>query len=208
MSEYRATLLPLFIGDGAAVNEYTNVIVQTLLGESHDIPVQGQYFRARINAQGEKILLDARDVRLGEKINDWELSGYPIRIEYGPRDIPNNTVVIADRITGEKQIIPLTELANTVQKLLDQGQKILLEKSQKRLRENTIVCETEAEIAAAVEAGKFALYAWDGDEIFEKHIKETYKATTRCLPFSGQFTDALMPVVETGKVRTIFARAF
>lgn len=120
MSEYRATLLPLFIGNEVAVNEYTDLIVQTLLGDNHDIPVQGQYFRARINVSGEKILLDARDVRLGEKINDWELSGYPIRIEYGPRDIPNNTVVIADRITGEKQVIPLAELVSTVQKLLEQ----------------------------------------------------------------------------------------
>ena len=51
-------------------------------------------------------------------------------------------------------------------------------------------------VAVAVEAGKFALYAWDGDEKFEAHIKTTYKATTRCIPFAGQYTDELMPTVE------------
>lgn len=172
------------------------------------MPVQGQYFRARINSLGEKVLLDARDVRLGEKINDWELSGYPIRIEYGPRDITNNVVVIADRITGEKQSVSLSDLKKTVENLLEQGQKILFEKSQKRLRENTVVCANEADIAAAVEANKFALYAWDGDEKFEQHIKTTYKATTRCIPFSGQYTDELMPTLPVGTMKTIFARAF
>jgi prolyl-tRNA synthetase len=65
-------------------------------------------------------LLDARDARLGEKINDWELSGYPIRIEYGPRDISNNVVVVADRISGEKQIVALADLKKTVENLLEQ----------------------------------------------------------------------------------------
>jgi prolyl-tRNA synthetase len=83
------------------------------------VPVQGQYFRARINLKGEKVLLDARDVRLGEKINDWELSGYPIRIEYGPRDISNNVVVVADRISGEKQTVALSDLKKTVENLLE-----------------------------------------------------------------------------------------
>lgn len=99
-------------------------------------------------------------------------------------------------------------MKKTVENLLDQGQRILFEKSQKRLRENTVVCNNEAEIGAAVEAGKFALYAWDGDEKFEQHIKTTYKATTRCIPFAGQYTDELLPESTEGTMRTIFARAF
>lgn len=208
MSEYRATLLPLYANDEAGVKEYTNTIAHTLLWENTDIPVQWQYFRARINQNNEKILIDARDARLGEKINDWELSGYPIRIEYGPRDISQWSVVICDRIIGEKHIVSLSELKETVKGLLEKWQIVLLEKSRNRLRENTVVCQNESDIAAAVESGKFALYAWDGDEKFETHIKTTYKATTRCMPFSGQFTDDLMPKIEEGKMRTIFARAF
>ncbi len=145
---------------------------------------------------------------MGEKINDWELSGYPIRIEYGPRDISNNVVVLADRISGEKQTVALSDLKKTVENLLEKGQTILLERSKKRLRDNTVICHNEADIATAVEAGKFALYAWDGDEKFEAHIKTTYKATTRCIPFAGQYTDELMPTLPVGTMRTIFARAF
>ena len=184
MSEYMATLLPLYANDEAGVKNYTDTIAEILLGKNTDIPVQGQYFRARINDIHEKILLDARDIRLGEKINDWELSGYPIRIEYGPRDMSTNTVVIADRISGEKNTLPLDGLKGAMQDLLEKGQRILFERSTHRLQENTVVCQSESDIATAVEAGKFALYAWDGDEKFEAHIKTTYKATTRCLPFT------------------------
>ncbi len=133
---------------------------------------------------------------MGEKINDFELSGYPIRIEYGARDIAEKMVILGNRITGEKKTVSLGELATAVISGLEEGQSALFEKSRARLRDNTVVCETESDIAQAVESGKFALYAWDGDEKFEEHIKSTYKATIRCLPFDGQFTDTLMPKVK------------
>ena len=134
MSEYVATLLPLYANDEAGVREYTDTIAETLLGKNNDIPVQGQYFRARINTKNQKLLLDARDVRLGEKINDWELSGYPIRIEYGPRDMAQSQVVVADRILGEKHITPISDLKKMTETLLEKGQEALLEKSRNRLQ--------------------------------------------------------------------------
>lgn len=208
MSEYMATLLPLYAGEEESVRTYWDKIAEMLLGSTHEVPVKWQFFRAKINSNGEKILLDARDVRLGEKISDWEISWYPVRIEYGPRDVVAWNVVVADRITGTKEIITLGKLAVKVQELHEVGQKMLFDRSRERLRNNTVVATTEAEIAEAVESGKFALYAWDGDEKFEDHIKTTYKATTRCLPFDDEFTTDLMPEIPAGTQRVIFARAF
>ncbi len=114
MSEYRAVLLPLYGDQPDEVKKYTDEIAMLLLGKNTEIPVQGQYFRARINEQGEKILIDNRDVRLGEKIHDFELSGYPIRIEYGMRDIAEQKVILGDRIANEKKSVALSEISNTV----------------------------------------------------------------------------------------------
>jgi prolyl-tRNA synthetase len=36
----------------------------------------------------------------GWKYNHWELRGVPIRVELGPRDMDNQTVVLARRDTG------------------------------------------------------------------------------------------------------------
>lgn len=38
----------------------------------------------------------------GWKYNHWELRGVPIRVEIGPRDMQNQSVVLARRDTGEQ----------------------------------------------------------------------------------------------------------
>ncbi|HRI35940.1 MAG TPA: hypothetical protein PK765_02475 [bacterium] len=104
--------------------------------------------------------------------------------------------------------MPVSEVFATVSRLLNEGQTELLRRSTERLRTNTVACRTLEEVGAAVEAGKFALYAWDLDPEFEKIIKDRWKATTRCLPFDGQFTDELLPITDPKLHRVIVARAF
>lgn len=64
------------------------------------------------------------------------------------------------------------------------------------------------DIGRAMESGKFGLYEWDQNPEFEKEIKEKFKATTRCIPFEGQFTDVLLPLTREGTVRVVVARNF
>ncbi len=51
MSEYKTVLLPLYGDQPEEVRKYTDEIATLLLGKNTEIPVQGQYFRARINAK-------------------------------------------------------------------------------------------------------------------------------------------------------------
>jgi len=74
--------------------------------------------------------------------------------------------------------------------------------------ENTIACTTLEEVGAALESGQFALYAWDRNPELEVIIKDRWKGTTRCIPFDGQFTDTLLPVIGPNCTRVIIARSF
>lgn len=152
--------------------------------------------------------MDLRDARLGQKIGDWEQSGYPVRIECGERDIAENKCVVVSRISGEKTLLRKNELNTTIERMHAEGQKMLFETSRNRLRENTIVCETLEDIGKAMEAGQFALYEWDKNPEFETIIKDKYKATTRCIPFAGEFTDELLTLKNPENVRVIVARSF
>jgi prolyl-tRNA synthetase len=105
-------------------------------------------------------------------------------------------------------VIERTELATTVDHMHTQGQEMLLEASSKRLRENTVACETIDDVGRAIEDGKFALYEWDGNPQMEIDIKEQFKATTRCIPFEGQFTDDLLKLKNPENVRVVIARSF
>ena len=87
-----------------------------------------------------RVYVDDRDnLSPGFKFNEWELKGVPLRIEIGPRDIENNSVVVSRR-DGEKEkiSISLNELNEYVQKELEDIQNKLLESSQKFRESNTV----------------------------------------------------------------------
>ena len=153
MSEFKAVILPLFTKDNTeTIGEYAREIGRLIVGaDASEVPVQGEYFRALVGEKG-KVELDLRDARLGEKITDWELSGYPIRIECGERDQSAGKCVVVSRITGEKAIITLDEVASTVARMNEEGQAKLFAESRKRLQENTVPCFSMEDIGAAIEA--------------------------------------------------------
>jgi prolyl-tRNA synthetase len=209
MSEYIACVLPLYTKDNReAIGEYARKIAKIIVGEdATEVPVRGEYFRALVGSHG-KVSMDLRDARLGEKITDWEIGGYPIRIECGERDRENGKCVVVSRISGEKEIVSLEEVRDTVIRMSEEGQALLLATSKKRLQENTVACHSLEEVGIAIEQGKFALYEWDENPELEGILKERFKATTRCIPFEGQFTDAILPLTREGTVRVVIARNF
>ncbi len=208
MSEYRAVLLPIYGGaDKATVDAYVFDIAQSVVGKTVETPVKGEYFRA-LSGTGGKVLVDFRDARFGEKITDFELSGYPVAIAVGPKEMDERLCTVISRISGEKVQIPVAEVSATVAKFLQEGQAELRRRSRERLENSVVACRNVDEIGAALEAGKFALYEWDLDPKFEAEIKERFKATTRCIPNKGQFTDGILTVKNPNNVAVIVARAF
>lgn len=206
ISEFSAVILPIYSKNEDIVNEYVKKIAKQITWNDTLLPFKWEYFKKA--TWNTDILIDFRNSKLWEKITDFELSGYPIRIECGERDIQSNSCVVASRITGEKHIVNLDDLTNTIEKLLEEWQRELLKRSQERLRANTVACYSLDDIGTAVENGKFAIYERDLNPEFEDIIKEKYKATTRCLPFEWQFTDELLTLKNPNNKKVIIARAF
>ncbi len=208
LSEYRAVFLPVYgSGEKSTIDAYVRNVAETVVGKSVETPVKGEYFRALTGADG-KVLVDFRDARFGEKITDFELSGYPVAIAVGPKEMEEGLCTVISRVTGEKVQIKTSEAKSVVAKFLEEGQNELRRRSRERLEKNVVACRSTEEIGAAVEAGKFALYEWDKNPAFEVEIKEKYKATTRCIPNKGQFTDGILTVKNPDNVAVIVARAF
>lgn len=207
LSEYKAVILPIYGKDNEdKVNDYAEKIASIVTGSNVKAPVKWEYFKKYVG--NSQAMIDYRNVRLGEKITDFELSGYPVRIECGERDIENGACVVASRITGEKVIVKLEEINSTIEKMFEEGQAELFSRSRERLQNNIIACHSMDELWEVLEQGKFAIYEWDRNPKFEEEIKEKFKATTRCIPFAGQFTDKLLELKNPNNVRVIVARAF
>ena len=60
-----------------------------------------------LKSKGFRVKIDTRDnMSPGAKYYEWELKGIPLRIEIGPKDVANKTVVIVPRIALDSQEAP------------------------------------------------------------------------------------------------------
>ncbi|MEF2175729.1 MAG: proline--tRNA ligase [Candidatus Absconditabacteria bacterium] len=208
LSEYKAVILPIYGKENQEqIDNYIFQLANSGMEQPLEIPVKGKNFTAIVDGL-DKILIDKRQVKLGEKINDFEVSGFPIRAVVGAKELENRQITLVSRITGETRLVEFEEFGESIDEMLYLGQKHLFEKSKERLVNNVIPAYCFEDIARIVENKQFAIYDWDGSEEFEEKLKTELKATIRCIPFPGQFTDDLLEKQDTNNQIIIIARAF
>ena len=142
---------------------------------------------------GVRVHLDDRDtVTPGFKFNDWEMKGVPLRIEIGPRDVENEQVVLARRLSGEKNSVAMDKVAGTIPDLLEEIQQALFDRALKFREDHTLKTTDYTEMQEFIaNDGGFVLAPWDGTAETEEQVKNETKATIRCIPFDS-------PAVEEG----------
>jgi prolyl-tRNA synthetase len=72
---------------------------------------QAQAVAATLEAKGVSVLLDDRDLRAGEKFNDADLIGCPVRVTVGKKTLEDGAVDVRDRSTGEERRLPPEEVS-------------------------------------------------------------------------------------------------
>jgi prolyl-tRNA synthetase len=120
----------------------------------------------------------------GFKFNDWEMRGVPLRIELGPRDVAQGTVMLArrDRPGREgKSSVPRAGAPQAVGETLEAVHMALYERALRFREEHTLETDDYGAFGEAVEHG-FALAWWCEQGDCETAIKDELRATTRCLP--------------------------
>lgn len=84
-----------------------------------------------------RVLCDTRaHYSPGWKFADYELKGFPLRVEFGPKDAAKGVVVAVRRDTGEKTNLQVEGIAKNVQDLLDKMQGEMLENARKAYHEH------------------------------------------------------------------------
>lgn len=156
------------------------------------------------------IVIDDRDVRPGQKHYHWEKKGIPVRIEIGPRDINNNTIVAVRRDTSIKTTFSTPTLLESLRKLFEDIQDNLYSKALEQQNSKIIDVTNWEKFIENIEFGKFVRAYWDGTSETEKKIKEKTKATIRCIPFNLENVPEGMCVFsgKPAKSKVIFARSY
>jgi len=71
-----------------------------------------------LRAGGADVLIDDRDERPGVKFRDAELTGIPVRVSVGSRDLADGVVEVTRRATGEKARVPAGDAVARVRDIL------------------------------------------------------------------------------------------
>ncbi len=163
-----------------------------------------------LKAAGITFKLDDDDSqRSGWKFAEYELKGVPLRLAIGMRDIEAGTVELARRDTLTKETRPIDGIVAFIGSLLEEIQANIFKKALDFREQNTYRVDSWDEFQVQIEKGGFILAHWDGTASTEEKIKETTKATIRCIPANAP--------VEEGKCifsggpsmrRVVFARAY
>jgi len=151
--------------------------------------------RLSLQAVGIRCHVDAREgMKPGAKYYDWEGRGVPFRIEIGPRDLAGGTVMVARRMGGPKESLPVEGLAAWFPLAMDRMQAELLEAAKARREAATLRGpKSKQEFIDFLEgSGGFVYAGWCGDPAVEAEIKEQTKATIRVIP-DQEFRSAEAP---------------
>ena len=76
-----------------------------------------------------RVKFDDRDFSPGLKYNEWEMKGVPLRVEIGPRDLENDSVMLALRV-GEKTPVKIKSLGAKIKSKIKELDAAIEEKAQ------------------------------------------------------------------------------
>jgi len=146
----------------------------------------------------------------GFKFAEWELKGVPVRIAVGPKDLENGTFEVARRDTLTKEVQPKDGIATYISDLLATIQEDLFNKALNYRDTHITEVNSFDEFKEVLDTkGGFVSAHWDGTAATEEKIKDSTKATIRCMPLDA--IEESGNCVFTGNPsskRVLFAKAY
>lgn len=140
---------------------------------------KAEWLSVQLKAAGIRVMLDNRPYNPGWKFNDHELHGVPLKIELGPRDVQNNTLVISRRDKPNKEDkITLKmddDVCKNIQDLLETMQNDLFNAAKAMYDKQTVEVTKWEDFVPALNNKCIVLAPWCEAVVCEDHIKKKSK---------------------------------
>lgn len=204
----------------------THVVIVPILKKNHDNSLTlkaAEHLAERIREEClgmnlgyvAHVLVDRDESKQpGWKFTEYEVTGIPIRIELGPKDLEKNQAIYVRRDCEGKLACSLDALPRTVGEQLIEMQSTLLTKARERRDAKTFTVLSYEQFKEKIEAGGFFVAPWNQSRATEEKVKADTKATIRCLLLDEDYQpkkcdDPCMISGEMGNnVWAIFARSY
>ena len=152
---------------------------------------EGEKIKKKLEEAGITVTIDKTDKSAGFKFSEAEVSGVPIRIEVGERDLEQDKIVLVRRDTGVKKEVSLDEnIEKVIQNEMECMQKEMFDRAKKRTDAFTFTCHHLDEVRNQIEKQPGFIHAmWCGDEACELKMKEINGLKSRCILEDGEKID-------------------
>ena len=164
-----------------------------------------------LRAAGFTADIDESDKMPGWKFSEQEMVGIPLRIEIGPKDLEKGQAVVVRRDTREKIFLPIAEITEKLQGILDKMQQDMYDRAEEFLNSHIgQALNMDEMIEKFAGSPGFIKAMWCGDEACEEEIKaQTGGATTRCIPREQeQLSDVCVCCGKPAKHMVYFGKAY
>ncbi|MCL5875416.1 MAG: proline--tRNA ligase [Candidatus Dependentiae bacterium] len=171
-----------------AIAPYQIVIIPIIKGEHKERVLAAAHQLVDQLKVRWRVILDADENQTpGSKFYHWEIKGVPVRIEVGPRDLDQQSVMVVDRLGIAKEVVTLETLESHLTTLMTTLQKEIFNRAEQRRVQQWHKIAKLSEHAQKLEIeGGFYQTGWCGSLACENVVKE-HKATIRCVLDAHEF---------------------
>ncbi len=189
-----------------------------LIAAQHDslVNTKCQEIKQALVQAGVRVkIIDDDSHSLGWSLNEAEISGVPLVVVVGKRELENELLTVNVRFSKEKRSVAVNNFTQEVLALLDEIQIEMYRLAQARMAALTTEVTTYEQFKEIMNTTRGFLKAfWCENSACEKTIKAETKASTRCLPFidnQGNVAEESGLCVKCGQPAThrwLFAQAY
>lgn len=183
-----AVVIPVYKGDDErkVVMEFIEKIMVKLVGEAEVKAAASRsggefvsYFYDKSTHQ--RIIVDTRDIRSGDKQYHWEQRGVPFRLEVGPRDVAGGAAMVKKRLDRSKEVVKLDDMsAEWLRVKLEAAQEEMFTKAKQYQQTHTRDAGSLDEMKAILEKdGGFVRVYFEQDPEAEAKIKADTKPSVQ-----------------------------
>ncbi len=210
-------IIPVYKGDEerATVMAFIDKIVEKLVGAGEQASASSrstgeikQYFFNRQTHQ--RVIVDTRDSRPGDKQYHWEQRGVPFRIEVGPRDVAGGVGLVKRRLDRSKETVALDAFnPQWLNGKLEEVHQLMFDKALAFQKESTRDANSYEHMKEILEKQGGLVRVWfEPDKEAEARIKTETKATVRCIPLEQSGEGKCIYSGKPTKTRALFALAY
>ena len=153
-------------------------------GKKNEIIKVIEKIKEQLDEKGVRSYVDSSEQHTpGWKFNQWEMKGVPIRVEIGPKDLDNDSLVVVKRNSRDKKNIAISDNpADSIIKELEVIQEELFESAKMKHSEMIFKSDEYNELCNRLTNDRgFIKSAWCGSRECEDKIKDETGADVRLI---------------------------